>query len=229
MAGVFATSGCIVAAVTLLLFYQLRDAAERSETFSFTVWFVILQEVVFFGGLALTAFRTGVTSTAVPVRAAHLTTIVLYNVVALATVGIFNFVLLPQRHASPNAYYTIAVAETGLWLALLVVLRVVDIAHHAAHGEASMARTGVDEMLVTCDRVRAASESHGWRLGQAIRDLADRIRFSEGLRRNGSLAAELTGRLDELEEIATAGGDENAQKTAERMVKEISIMATRRG
>lgn len=228
MAGVFALAGCIGAAVTLLLFYQLRDAPARSETFTFTVWFVVFQEALFFGSLALTAFRSGRTSTAVPVRIGYLTTVVLYNFVALATVALFNLVLLPH-HAGPKTYYTVAIAETGLWLALLVILQVVDIAHHASHREAEVMRSGVDQMLVTCDRLRALSEAHGWRLAQPLRELAERIRFSEGLRRNGSLVEEVSGRLDELEALAGAGGDDSAQKAAERLVKEISIMATRRG
>lgn len=229
MAGVIAASGFIVAVAILLLFYQLRDAAERSETFLFTVWFVIFQVFVFFGGLTLTAYRTGNTHTAVPVRVAFLTTIPLYNVAALATVGVFNFVLLPQQYASPNAYYTIAVAETLLWIALVVILRVVDIAHHAAHSEAAASRANIDVMLVTCDRIRAASDSNGWPTSQSLRMLTDRIRFSEGLRRNDSLATEMNARLDEAEAIAMAGGDDSAQKTLERIVKEISIMTTRKG
>lgn len=227
-AGVFALAGCIVAAVTLLLFYQLSDASARSETFTFTVSFVVFQEAVLFGSLALTASRSRRTSTAVPVRMGYLTTVVLYNLIALATAALFNFLLLPQ-HASPKTYYTVAIAETGLWLALLVILRLVDIAHHASHRQAELMRGGVDTMLLTCDRVRALSETHGWRLAQSLRELAERIRFSEGLRRNGSLVQEVSGRLDQLETLVSAGGDDSAQKAAERLVKEISIMATRRG
>lgn len=229
MAGVIAASGSIVAVVTLLLFYQFRDAVDRSETFSFTVWFVTFQVFVFFGGLTLTAYRAGATSTAVPVRLAFLTTVPFYNAVALATVGLFNFVLLPQQYASPNAYYTIAVAETLLWLTFVVFLRVVDITHHAAHSEAATSRANIDAMLVTCDRIRAATDANGWPISQSLRMLADQIRFSEGLRRNESLATEVNVRLTEVEAIVMADGDYASQKTLERIVKEISIMTTRRG
>jgi hypothetical protein len=81
---------------------------------------------------------------------------------------------------------------------------------------------------VTCDRIRALGEIQGWRLAQPLRELAERIRFSEGLRRNGSLVEELSRHLDELETLAGVGGDDSAQKAAERLVTEISIMATRR-
>lgn len=229
MAGVISASGCIVAVVVLLLFYQLRDATERSETFSFTVWFVVFQVFVFFGGLTLTAYRSGSTHTAMPVRVASLTTIPLYNVVALATVGLFNFILFPQQYASPNAYYTIAVAETLLWLAFVIILRVVDIAHHSAHSEAATSRTNIDAMLVTCDRIRAATDANGWPINQALRTLAEQIRFSEGLRRNESLATEVNARLAEVEAIAMTGDDDASRKTLERIVREISIMTTRRG
>lgn len=227
-AAIFALAGGIVAAVTLLLFYQLSDASTRGETFGFTVSFVVFQEAVLFGSLALTASRSSRTSTAVPVRMGYVTTVVLYNVTALATVALFNFFLLPQD-ASPKTYYTVAIAETGLWLALLVTLRLVDIAHHALHRQAERMRGGVDTMLLRCDRVRALTEVHGWRIAQSLRELAERIRFSEGLRRNGRLVEEVSGRLDELETLASAGGDDSAQKAAERLVQEISIMATRRG
>ena len=59
--------------------------------------------------------------------------------------------------------------------------------------------------------------------------LADQIRFSEGLRRNESLATEVNVRLTEVEAIVMADGDDASQKTLERIVKEISIMTTRRG
>ncbi len=144
MAGVFALVGCIIAAVTLLLFYQLRDAPARSETFTFTVWFVVFQEVLFFAVLALRVSCSGRTLTAVPVRIAYLTSVVLYNLVALATVALFNLVLLPQ-HADSRTYYTVAIAETGLCLALLTILQVVDIAHHASHRQAEVMRGGVDK------------------------------------------------------------------------------------
>lgn len=229
MAGVFAASGAIVAIAILLLFYQLREASERSETFTFTVWFVIFQVFVFFGGMTQAAFRAGATTTVVPVRAAFLTTIPVYNVVALATVGLFNFVLLPQQQASPNTYYTIAVAETLLWLALVVVLRVVYIVHHTAHSEAATSRANIDAMLVTCDRIRAATDANGWPSSQSLRTLAEQIRFSEGLRRNENLATEVNARLAEAETIAMAGGDDASKKTIERIVREISVMATRRG
>ena len=228
MAGVFALAGCIVAAVTLLLFYQFRDAPARSETFTFTVWFVVFQEALFFVSLALTAFCSGRTSTAVPVRIGYLTTIVLYNLVALATVALFNVALLPL-HTGAKVYYAVAIAETGLWLALMVILQVVDIAHHASHREAEVMRGDIDLMLVTCDRLWGLSEAHGWRLAQPLREMAERIRFSEGLRRNGSLVEEVSSRLGELETLAKAGGDDAAQKAAERLVKEIAIIATRRG
>jgi hypothetical protein len=228
MARVFALAGCIVAAVTLLLFYQLRDAPARSEAFTFTVWFVVFQEALLFGSLALTALRSGGTSTVVPVRIGYLTTVVLYNLVALATVAIFNLVLLPQ-HAGPKTYYTVAIAESGLWLALLVTLQVVDIVHHASHREAEIMRDTVEQLLLTCDRIRALSDAQGWQLSQSLRELAERTRFSEGLRRNTSLVEEVSRRLDELETLVTGGGDDAAQKAAERLVKEVSIMATRRG
>jgi hypothetical protein len=226
-AGVFALAGCIVATVTLLLFYQLRDAPARSETFNFTMWFVVFQEALFFGSPAVTALYLGRTSAAEPVRIGYLTTVVLYNLIALATVALFNLVLLPQ-HADPKTYYTVAIAETGLWLALLVIMQLVDIAHQTSHREAEVMRGDIDRMLLTCDRLRAVSEAHGWRLAQ-LRELAERIRFSEGLRRNGSLVEEVWGRLDELERLASAGGDDAAHKAAERLVTEIAIVATRRG
>jgi len=227
-AGVFAIAGGIVAAVTLLLFYQLSDASARGETFGFTVSFVVFQEAVLFGSLALSASRSGRTSTALPVRMSYVTTVVLYNFTALATVALFNFLLVPQ-HASPKVYYTVAIAETGLWLALLVTLRLVDIAHYTSHRQAELMRGGIDTMVLTCDRVRALSDTHGWRLAPSLRELAERIRLSEGLRRNSRLVEEVSARLSELETLAGAGGDDSAQEAAERLVQQISIMATRRG
>jgi hypothetical protein len=228
MSGVLAVVGCIVAAVTLLLFYELCDPSARSETFTFTVWFVVFQEALFFGSLALIGFRWDDASTAAPVRIGYLTSVVLYNLLGLATVVLFNLALLPQ-HARPKTYYTVAVAETGLWVALAVILRVVSITRRTSHREAETSRSGVDRMLVTCDRIRALGESHGWRLAAPLHELAERIRFSEGLRRNRSLLDEVSRRLDQLEVVASGAGDESAEKTAERLVRELSIMATRRG
>lgn len=229
MAGVIAASGFIVAVVALLLFYQLRDVAERTETFFFTVWFVIFQLFVFFGSLTLTAYRAGATRTAMPVRIVFLITTPLYNVLALVTVGLFNFVLLPQQYASPNIYHTIAVAETLLWLAFVIILRVVDIAHHVAHSEAATSRANIDVMLVTCDRIRAASDANGWSISKSLCVLAEKIRFSEEFRRNYGLATEINVRLSEAEAIAMADGDDAAQKALERIMKEILVMTTRRG
>ena len=227
-ASVFAFTGCIVVAVTLLLLYQVFDTIIYGETFTFTIWFIIFQEVLLFGALSITGFLSGRTTTAVPIRISYLTSVVLFNFVALVTVILFNCALFIGVVKS-KTYYWVAISETGLWLSLLLLLRGANIVHQFSHRQAEDIRGLVDQLLIHCDRIRVISLSHGWRLNGSLRELSDQIRFSEGLRRNLSLTEEVSNRLNELEKLVNAEQEDIGQKEAEQTVKEITILASRRG
>lgn len=228
IAGIFALAGAIVSATIVVLFYQLRVPAERSITFSFTAWFTTLQSVLFFGSLALVSLSRGAEKPIVPARASLVTSTVLYNIVALATILAFNVWLLPDI-ARPATYYTIGGAETALWVALVVLLRMVGIVHQASHAEAIATRQGVETLTAACDRIVAAAEAGGWQISQQLRDLSDRIRFSEGIRRNAEVAADVRSRLGRLEQVVASRANTDGQASASQLLTELRALAARRG
>lgn len=212
-ARVFTLTGGSIIAITLLLMYQLSEVQSRSETFAFTVAFISLQEVLFFGTLAWNAHSSARNNVALPVRLAYFSTIVLYNCIATITVILFNLVPFFQSTHS-NIYYTMALSETGLCFAVIVVLRLVDIAHKHSHFKAEQARSHIDLMLDTCDRIFTFNQIHKWNLAGLVLQLAEGIRFSEGLRRNSQFATELLDLLSELESLIRTGGNEEAEQQA---------------
>ena len=218
--------GGIMVALTLLLMYQLSEAQSRSETFTFTVVFLCVQEVLFFGTLACNSLYNAKNTSNFPLQLAYVSSIVLYNFIAIITVILFSFVpYLLNGHS--NIYITIALTETGLCLALIVILRMVDIAHRHSHLDASQARNNIELMLHTCDRIFALNHIHKWKLADLLHQVAERIRFSEGLRRNRQLCAELLALLNELELLITASGNDDAEQRAAQLANTILVYASR--
>lgn len=225
-ARVFTYSGGIIIAVTLLLMYQLSDAHSRGETFTFTLAFISFQEALFFGALAFNSLNSAKESTTIPLRFAYVTIIVFYNFIATMTVILFN--VLPYfQSINSKIYYTITIAETGLCLALMAILRIVDITHNNSHLAAEHARSNIELMLYACDRIFAFNQIHKWKLTDQLQQLTERIRFSEGLRRNKQLATELLDLLDELESLISVGGNSDAEKRAEQLANTILTNANR--
>ncbi|MBI3714121.1 MAG: hypothetical protein HY253_14330 [Burkholderiales bacterium] len=225
-ARVFTYSGGIIIAVTLFLMYQLSEAHNRGETFTFTLAFISFQEALFFGTLAYNSLNSASGTATTPLRFAYVTTIVFYNFIATMTVILFTVLPYFQNIAS-KIYYTITIAETGLCLALMVILRIVDITHNNSHLAAEQARSNIELMLYACDRIFAFNQIHRWKLAGVLQQLAERIRFSEGLRRNKQLSAELLDLLDELESLIKTGGNDDAEQRAEQLANIILTNASR--
>ena len=231
MSVVFVLAGAVVMAVTLFLFYQLREPELRRDTFEFTAWFVLAQEAVLFGGLAFLAARAGVSRTAAPVRGSYITTIVLYNAVAVGTVLLFNTLILPLGIASANTYYTTCVAESGLAVAALLFMQIVGVADRFGHSEAQASRANLDDLVRACERVQSVAESNGVarELTASFRSLSNQIRFSEGLRRDAALVAEVDMRVAHVEQIVSRGMDDDSIAKAAVLVREVQAIAGRRG
>lgn len=225
---VLVVAGAIVMADTAFLFYQLRDSQLRSETFSFTVGFVLFQELLLFGSLVYISLSAGRSSTPVPVRIGYVTVVVFCLITALMIILVSNLFLLP-RYVSSHTYYTILIARTGTAILMLGLIHIVGIVQRAAHRESELKRAKVEDLLTACDRIRALCGIHGWQIEQSCGRLGEEIRFCEGLRRNQLLVDEISLKLGQLEALAQTRKQNEGTAQATQLVKEISMLASRRG
>ena len=132
IAWILAVAGIVIGADTAFLFYQLRASQFRSETFTFTVSFVLFQELLLFGSLVYVVLAAVCSVTPVPVRIGYVTTILFCIGSTLLTILIFNLFLLPH-FVSSNTYYTLLIARTGTAILLLGLIHIVGLVHRAAH------------------------------------------------------------------------------------------------
>lgn len=218
--------GIIVIAVTVLSYYRMSSVAFRDPVSTFSIVYVVLQEFLLFACLTVQAFCIN-KSVPVAVGAAYVSGTLIYNSIAILTTAFFHFVLIPQ-HANLNDFVTVALAETGLWLALMVGLRLVTIAHTGSHSKAEQIHDYVDSMVASCDRLYAHFKILGWRTSPTMRELAESIRYSEGIRQDQSLIGEIQDRLSRLEALVGASQDQGGQVAADCLIREISILALRR-
>lgn len=225
LVAVLLAAGLLLAAVVLFLFYALSDANSRSSTFTFTAWFSGLQVILLLASLLYTAIKDGCPGVVVPVNSARVVVAFYYNVLAVGTIIVFTQLLLP-RHATPKAYYAVCIAELGVAIVVAILLETVGISHQVGHAGAAAARGRVDELLTKCDLISANAASNGWKLD--MRPFSDRIRFSEGLRRNPTLVADVTVRLSELESLTNSSVQDPAQREVRRVMAEIESLASRR-
>jgi hypothetical protein len=220
-------AGIILSATTLLLFYNLTNETNRSETFTFTVLLVIFQEFLLFGSLTFASLFANKISTPVPIMTGYFSTVLIYNVTSVITIVLFEFSKV-FLNISPNIYYTIAIAEIGIWLSFVVLLRLAGIAYNVSHLDSETKYSGIQEMISTCGRLQGNIELHGWKFPELLNQLADRIRFSEGIRRDATLFNEVSNQLKTLEMLTKTGGDDLMQKKASIMVEELLILTKRR-
>lgn len=230
MSFIFILAGAAIIAVTFFLFHQMREPELRSDTFEFTKWFVLAQEAVLFGALAIVSAQAGVSRTAVPVRGGYITIIALYNAIAVGTVLLFNLLMLPSGIASAKTYSTICIAESGLTVAALVLLQVVGIAARSGHSEAQASRRKVNDLIRSCDRVLSVAESNDLtrEFVASLRELSRQLRFSEGLRRDPELVSAVDMRLTLLEQLANGSMDDDSTAKADELVRELQALVRRR-
>ncbi len=226
-AQIFGLAGAIVIAVTLLLIYQLSDAASRSISFNFTVAFIVFQEVTLFATLAINSLNLASNSQNLPLRTAYVSSILFYNSIALITVIIFSFVPFLQS-VKPSTYYSVCLAETGLTTALIAILRLIDVSHQSAHNTSEQALYQVELMLHACDRITTLNQIHQWNLASLIQQLCERIRYSEGLRRNQELATQMLSLLDQLESLIKSDSKNESELEATQLTNTLLAIAGRR-
>jgi hypothetical protein len=217
---VLSAAGALVVFATVLLFYTLGDSAERSVTFGFTVAYTSFQVVVLFASLALVALRPPRTAAVVP---ATLLVVVAYNVIAIVTVVLFNVVLRPPR-VEAGTYYAVCLAETLLAAAAAIIVQLSGVIQRGSSVASTAARGRIDALLAACDRIRAQPALQGPPVASALAELEERIRFSEGLRRDASLCRQVGDALAEVESIS----EPRRVEAAERLVRAASLMAARR-
>lgn len=146
---------------------------------------------------------------------------------SVITIVLFEFSKV-FLNTSSNIYYTIAIAEIGIWLSFVVLLRLAGIAYNVSHLDSETKYSGIQEMISTCGRLQGNIELHGWKFPELLNQLADRIRFSEGIRRDATLFNEVSNQLKILEILTKTGGDDLMQKKASIMVEELLILTKRR-
>jgi len=157
------------------------------------------------------------------VNSATVIVVVGYNVAAVVTMIVFNLVL-PQ-YRTPRTYYSINGAVTALAVALILLLQLVTVAHTRGHLEAATTRSNVEHLVRSCDSIREKSKLNGWNLN--VVKLSEQIRFSEGLRRDPSLAQQVADRLARLEYMTDEMINENSRDEAQRIVREVESLAGR--
>jgi hypothetical protein len=133
-------------------------------------------------------------------------------------------VLSPFR--TPGSYYTINAAVVALTAVALVWVQSVARAHTHGHREAAQARQSVDQLLVSCDALKAQCAINGWNLD--VGRIAERIRFSEGIRRNPAVAQGVSEQLAQLAGLVQQQADETLRREGERIVRAVELLAERR-
>lgn len=214
----------MIAGVTIFLFLRLGDSSTRSQTFNFTLGFVVFLEAAVFASLAHIGARVGGAAGGTPLSMARTVVVGIYCGAAAVTVVLFEWVL-PPRAAGPKLYYTIAVGETGLGLASLVLLQLVGISR-SSDRPAEAARERVLALIARCGRLRTLAQLQGWDVSSQLSELTERIRLSESLRRDEELFQDISAHLDRLEALAKAGGNETAGSTAQDLVRVALALAS---
>lgn len=223
----YCLAGIILSATTLVLFYNLSNETNRSETFTFTVGLVLFQEFLLFGSLTFTSLFVNKILTPVPVITGYFSSVLIYNVISIITIVLFEF-SKAYLNISPHIYYTIAIAEIGIWLSFVVLLRLAGIAYNFSHFGSETKHSSIQEMISACGRLQENIELHGWKFSELLNQLADRIRFSEGIRRDQNLFNEVSNQLKTLEMLTKNCGDDLTQKKISNMVEELLILTKHR-
>jgi hypothetical protein len=223
---VLLSAGLLLTAVPLFLYYVPSEPQSRSLTFTFTAWFSSCQVLFLFASLLYAAIKDGRPDAVVPVNSATVVVTFCYNIVAVGTILLFTRVLLPQ-HATAKTYYAICIAELGVAIALVILLQMVSIAHQAGHAQGVASRQRVEKLLADCDCIAAKAAIKGWKL--TMDSLAEKIRFSEGLRRNPALVDDVGLRLSQLESLTNSPARETSYSDAQKLMTEIASLASRRG
>jgi hypothetical protein len=223
---VFLASGLVLVTIILLLFYGLTEPETRSATFSFTLWIIIFQVASFSGVMAFTAFQSE-SRMAVPVRMSYMTIVGAYNGLSILTILFFNLFLLPDV-VSPKTYYVIMIAELLLAVSLLILINVVGLVDQGAHAEGIAKRTQVQDLADVCESISAAAKINGSNLDQAVRELQEKIRFSEGLRKNDSLLLDAFSRLQDLCALVEGGLDDTRLAEAKKKLMELGFLVSRK-
>ncbi len=226
IARVLVTSGAILAGVVLFVAYRVWEPGDRSDTFTFTSWFVAFNFLALFGGIARTAAdRRG--ERTVATKASSVGIVFAYNIVALGTAALwaaFGHDLFEARH-----YYTAVIAETGVAVAALVLIRTVDLAEAGAHQGATRVEASIDDLMRICASLRTKSEIDGWGVEQELAELGRRIKFSEALRRDSNLVYRVWEQLTGLDGASAKAADPDFQERLRRTLGEALAIAKQRG
>jgi len=222
--GVVAFAALIGAGIVVAMFFAFSDPSERSDTFLFTALYTAFQIVAICAIKIYTSLKTERGELVAPVSSAMVTVVVSYSAVSVLVILLFHSVLSPLR--TPGNYYTVNAAVVILTAAVLVWVQSVARAHTHGHREAAQARRSVDELLVWCDALKAHSAMNGWNLD--VGKIAERIRFSEGVRRNPAVAQGVSEQLAQLETLVQQQADEGLRREGERIVRAVELLAGRR-
>lgn len=222
--GAVALTGLIGAGTVVAMFYLFSDPSQRSDTFLFTALYTAFQIIAICAVKIYTSRMTERGDVVAPVSSAMVTVVVGYSGITVLLILLFHSVLSPYR--TPRNYYTINAAVVALTAASLLWVQSVAVAHKRGHRQAAQARQGVDQLLVSCDALKAPCAMNGWNLD--VGKMAERIRFSEGIRRNPALAQSVSEQLAQLERLVQQQAGEGLRREGERIVRAVELLAERR-
>lgn len=220
-----AAAGLLLSAIVPFLFYGIVAAPSRSNTFLFTTWLSTAQVIILFSALLYTAVKDGHSGSVIPVNSASVVVASLYNVASTFTMLLFTLVLLPRGSATPRTYYVVCISELGIFGAYVILLQLVAIAQRIGHSEATARRTTIDALVRKCDNISSVAANNGWALD--LRRCSERIRFSEGVRRDSSLSEEVDHLLSQLDTLTHTPYLDASLADAEKLLFTIETLAAR--
>lgn len=222
---ILASAGVLLAAVVLFLFYGIVEPSSRSCTFLFTTWLSTGQVIILFSALIYAAIKDGHPGSVIPVNSATVVVAFLYNAAATLTMLLFTLVLLPHHSSTPRTYYVVCIAEVGICGACAILLQLVAIAHRIGHSEATERRATINHLVRKCEIISSVAASNGWTLD--VKRCSELIRFSEGIRRDSALSAEVDRLLSQLDTLAHIPSLDASLADAKKLISNIETLAAR--
>jgi len=217
--------GLLITADTILLLYLGRSLFPSQDAMSLAGAFLILQEATLFGVLIYITMTAGRTSIALPVHLGYISVLVTCSLFAVLVIAIFDLLLIFDI-VSIAAFWTALAIRQSTLLVLLLSVHIVGIIQRASHHQSELRRSAVEDVVRMCERVSTSAKLAGWNLGAQFDTAGERLRFSEGLRRNESLVMNVRDRLSALDGLAKTDRNVESETKARVLLNEIVLIAS---
>jgi hypothetical protein len=121
---------------------------------------------------------------------------------------------------------TIAIVETIIAFAVIILLQVVNIVQVEGHKEAGHARDQIEALLALCSTILSEAKIKSVNLDEKITSLSSSIRFSERLRKDSELYARVKSMLEQILSMLCDGSNLSEMKAElSRIIREAEILS----